>query len=161
MRVAAMEHYIPQYHHQRARSKPGSVRLAAVFVESGTARLISEEEAVRCPGSPFPAPALRRPRASRRLVKHMEPRGHIRVRPRMCEARTFRRRMRAHLVRNMLVYLTLFGVLVGLALGFALRPARPSDSTLVWLGKSRNKYHHVPVSSFKGLKDDPAMTTGS
>ena len=136
MRVSAMEHYIPHYsHHQRhtrGAYKPGNVRLAAVFVESGTARLISEEEALNFPTNE----AFRRPtRASRRLVKHLEPKGHRRVRSRWCDPGVLRGKVKGHLVRNLLIYLTLIGVALGLGIGFALRPVTPSQSVLVWLGR--------------------------
>lgn len=134
MRVADMEHYIPHYsHHQRqTRAKPGTVRLAAVFVESGTARLISEEEALSFPNTE----AFRRPtRASRRLVKHIEPKGHRLVAGRWCDSGVLKGKIRGHFARNLLIYLTLIGVILGLAVGFSVRPVAPSQAVMVWLGK--------------------------
>ena len=38
--------------------------------------------------------------------------------------------------RNLLVFLTLLGVGVGFAIGFAIAPSRPSASVLLWTGNS-------------------------
>ena len=38
--------------------------------------------------------------------------------------------------RNMLMMLTLVGVVIGFTIGFGIRPLNPSRDALLWIGKS-------------------------
>ena len=52
-----------------------------------------------------------------------------------CARKKFWRKLRSKIKENLLLLLTLCGVLVGFGLGFGLRRYELSDSGLMWLGK--------------------------
>lgn len=52
------------------------------------------------------------------------------------------------LKKNLLLLLILFGVLVGVGLGFLVRLAEPSDNVLMWLGELFYLYRVAYEKSF-------------
>lgn len=51
-----------------------------------------------------------------------------------CEDKTLGRKILEHVKRNLLLLLTVVGVIVGFGIGFGVRPAKPSDTALMWIG---------------------------
>ena len=52
-----------------------------------------------------------------------------------CEDKTLGRKILEHVKRNLLLLLTVVGVIVGFGIGFGVKPAKPSDTALMWIGK--------------------------
>ena len=52
-----------------------------------------------------------------------------------CEESSVGKRVLVHLRRNLLLLLTVLGVIVGFGIGFGVRPSKPSDTALMWIGK--------------------------
>ena len=52
-----------------------------------------------------------------------------------CEELSTGNRILSHVRRNLLLITTLIGVVVGFGIGFGVRPYRPTDTSLMWIGK--------------------------
>ena len=65
-----------------------------------------------------------------------------------CEEPSLGERIWGHVQRNLLLLLTIVGVLVGFGIGFGVRPTNPSTTAIMWIGTYRYYKYCVYFNPF-------------